>query len=290
MNISKWLKLNTFSLKGKTVAITGSTGGIGTALCRYFAYLGANIILLNRNDKKSYAQIAELQSKFKIKIKFIRVDFEEISSVKSACELLMQEPLDFLILNAGAYKIPRHKTALEFENVFQINFVSPYFMVCELMPLLNKRKGKVIAVSSIAHNYSKADSSDIDFSRRKSCEKIYGNSKRYLTFSLIELFKQNQSSALAIAHPGITLTNITSHFPKLIFTIIKYPMKIIFPSPEKACLSILLGVFENTESYTWIGPRIFNVWGFPKKQALKTCKQDEAEQIFAVAKEIYKKL
>ena len=33
MNIKKWLHINTESLKGKRVAVTGSTGGIGRELC-----------------------------------------------------------------------------------------------------------------------------------------------------------------------------------------------------------------------------------------------------------------
>ena len=35
MSISKWIEKNTASLKGKTVAISGSTGGLGRELCRY---------------------------------------------------------------------------------------------------------------------------------------------------------------------------------------------------------------------------------------------------------------
>lgn len=41
MNIQKWLDKNTSSLNGKVVAITGSTGGLGSALCWHLAKLGA---------------------------------------------------------------------------------------------------------------------------------------------------------------------------------------------------------------------------------------------------------
>ena len=35
----KWLSRHTASLKGKTVVVTGSTGGLGKALCHYLAWI-----------------------------------------------------------------------------------------------------------------------------------------------------------------------------------------------------------------------------------------------------------
>ena len=96
-------------------------------------------------------------------------------------------------------------------------------------------------------------------------------------FTLSELFKNELEVGFAITHPGITFTGITSHYPKLLFAIIKHPMKIIFPHPRRACLSVLLGVFENTQGSEWIGPRFFNIWGIPKKKKLRTVKSEELE-------------
>ena len=74
---------------------------------------------------------------------------------------------DFIIFNAGAYSIPRQKCSTGLDNVFQINFASPYYMVKELLPFIGQKCGKIIAVGSIAHNYSKFDATDFDFSTRK---------------------------------------------------------------------------------------------------------------------------
>ena len=52
MNIKKWLQSNTASLKGKTVVITGSTGGLGKEICKILGFLGADLILVDRNFKK----------------------------------------------------------------------------------------------------------------------------------------------------------------------------------------------------------------------------------------------
>ena len=276
-------------LTNKTVAISGSTGGIGKELCAHAAALGAaELILLDRNAERSRALADELSARFPaLSIRRITVDMEDIELVRHAADELLTTPPDYLILNAGAYSIPRHKCSTGFDNVFQINFLSPYFLARKLLPTIAERGGKIVAVGSIAHNYSKADPKDIDFSTRTKASKVYGNAKRYLMYSLwgLDEFRNN----IAIAHPGITFTNITAHYPKLIFAIIKHPMKIIFMKPKKASLSIMEALFCDCEKNEWIGPRLFNVWGKPKKQKVKTATPDEASAICATAERLYLK-
>ena len=265
MNYKKWLSENTCSLKGKTVAISGSTGGIGKELCKFFCSLSADIILIDRNKARSDALRESLLEEFpNISLKAYYVDLENISAVRELAKALQNETIDYLVLNAGAYKIPRRKGENGFENAFNINFVSPYILADALLPQIKARGGKLIAVGSIAHNYSKIDVNDVDFATRKAPSKIYGNAKRYLMYSLWSLDEYRDT--VNVAHPGIAVTNITSHYPKLIYAIIKYPMKIIFMNPKKASLSILYALFIETKKNEWIGPRIFDVWGLPRKK------------------------
>ncbi len=287
MDIEKWIKLNTEDLGGKTVAVTGSTGGLGNELCNYLAKLGASLILVDRNIEKSQSFAFELKEKYNINIECITADLADFSSVKAATEALKQCKIDIFVHNAGAYSIPRYKTDIDYDNIFQINFISPYYIIKELLPNLRKVKGRVVAVGSIAHNYSKADKTDIDFSLRSASSLVYGNAKRYLMFSLYELFKTETEASLAVTHPGITFTNITAHYPKVIFAVIKHPMKIIFMKPKKAALCILKGCFEATNHHKIIGPNIFSIWGYPKQKLLKTCGVEESEFIFETAEKIY---
>ena len=281
--VNKWLNENTEALSGRTVAISGSTGGIGRELCVYLLKLGASLILLDRNRLKSETLKSTLQKSFpSAEISLTELDLENTETVSRACDELEKQQIYALILNAGAYSIPRHKCSTGYDNLFQINFLSPYYMARRLAPNVER----IVAVGSIAHNYSKTDSGDIDFSGRKKNSLVYGNAKRYLMYSLQGLF-ENEVGKLAITHPGITFTGITDHYPKLIFAVIKHPMKVIFMKPKYACLSILRGVFESTESGTWIGPCLFNVWGYPKKTALKTANEEERMRICKTAERIY---
>ena len=285
MNTEKWLSQNTHSLSGKLVAVSGSTGGIGKELTKYLASLGADLLLLDRNEIKSNALMGALKKEYpSVCVRHIPLDLEDIESTRAAAEKLRKIMPDYLILNAGAYHIPRYKSALNLENIFQINFLSPYYLAREL-----KDYGtKIVAVSSIALFYSKTDKSDMDFSTRRQSNLVYGNSKRFLTYSLFSLFKG--TDRLSIVHPGITLTGITAHYPPLIFAIIKHPMKVIFMSPKKAALSVLRGLFDHTENGEWIGPRIFNIWGLPEKSRLNFCDKKEAAFIKKTAENLYNQM
>ena len=282
MSIKNWIKQNTENLEGKKVAVSGSTGGIGRELCKILVGLGADLVCLDRNAQKvADLQKTLLKERPNLSLCHVPLDLENVDSVRTAAEALKEIKPDVLILNAGAYHIPRKKSALGLENVFQINFLSPYFLVRELMDL----GVKVVAVSSIAHNYSKVDESDIDFARRTKPSLIYGNSKRFLQFALYRLFEGLDK--LSVVHPGITFTNITAHYPPLIFAIIKHPMKVIFMRPKKAALSIVKGVFDSTNQNEWIGPCLFDVWGLPKKKRVNTCGEKEGDFIFSTAEKFY---
>lgn len=152
--MKKWLKKNTASLAGKTVAISGATGGIGNRLCEYLAGLGARLVLLDRSEERSCALGQRLQAQHEgLSVDYIRLDLADMDCVKEAAEQLNKLPVDVLILNAGAYHIPRFRCSTGLDNVFQINFAAPYYLVRTLLPHLRSRAGRVVAVGSIAHNY-----------------------------------------------------------------------------------------------------------------------------------------
>ncbi len=285
MSTASWIQKHTHSLSGRTVAISGATGGLGSVLCRHLASLGASLLLLDRNLQRSRALAERLRADFpSLSVGHITVDLTDMESVKRAAEELLTLPHDYLILNAGAYSIPRCVCDTGYDNVYQINFVAPYYLARRLLPTLRARGGRVVAVGSIAHDYSKTDPADIDFRTRKKASLVYGNAKRQL---MIALLAEAERGGVAVTHPGITFTNITAHYPKLVFALIKHPMKVIFMRPKKASLSILSGLFESHTARAWIGPRYFNVWGYPAKKALRTFTDEEAARVCADAERIY---
>ena len=284
MRYEKWIKKNTSTLKGKTVAITGATGGLGRQICRYIVSLGGSLILIDRNGERSLALKGELLKEFvHVEIQNITLDLEDIAMAEKVCRELEKSSPDIFIHNAAGYSIPRKKCETGFDNVFQINFVTPYFITRRMLKI--NPEIKIIAVGSIAHRYSVTDPEDTDFSTRTASSLVYGNSKRYLMCALWELFREK--GGLSVVHPGITFTNITAHYPPWLFTIIKQPMKVIFMKPEKAALCVVKGIFEQSGYCEWLGPRIFDIWGLPHKSKVRGCKENERKRIFETSEEIY---
>ena len=74
----------TAPLQGKTVALTGSTGGIGRALSRALAEMGASLILLDRNETKAKAWAEALAREFEdCRVTRYTVDLSDMDAVKA---------------------------------------------------------------------------------------------------------------------------------------------------------------------------------------------------------------
>lgn len=290
MKKETWLGSHTPDLKGKTVVLTGATGGLGSAVSRYVLSFGGRLIMVNRSKEKSEALMASLRQDYpQGDISYLLADLSHMAEVKALCGCLQNEPIDVLMLNAGTYAIPRALSPEGYDTVFETNFLSQYYMVRTLLPLLNQRKAKVVVTGSIAHRFNSSDMGDVDFAHHQGANNIYGNSKRFLMFALTELLK-NQEASLSLAHPGISFTGITSHYPEKLLKIVKLPMKTLFMAPQKACRSMVRGILEDVPYLHWIGPRFFDIWGYPTVKALTSCEAQERRQIFNAAEDIYKKL
>lgn len=281
MNINKWLQANTTELNNKIAVVTGATGGLGREICRELARLGAHIVLACRNEKLSNSLKDELLKDFPdARIDYLSLDLSSMESVNSFIKSVKKfDGIDIFINNAGVYNVPLKTLDSGYNNIFQINFLYTYYLTRELIPELEKRENSVcVTLGSIAHNYSHIDLSDIDFSTYKKPSKIYGNSKRYLMFSLFQLF-ESKKTRLSIVHPGVTLTNMTNHYPKAINWLVKLGIKLVFPSPRQAVLSVIKGIYQSPDFEQWIGPSICNIWGKPKVQTLNTVSKEEYSDI-----------
>ena len=287
----KWLTVENPTLRGKTVVLTGATGGLGLEICRYVLSFGGRLIMVARNREKAEALKASLLLEYpQAQISFLLADLESPDQVLALCQKLRQQPVDVLMLNAGTYALPRLHTACGYDNVFTTNFISHYVMVRELLPLLRERSAKVVATGSISYRFSPSDPEDIDFSHRQSANLVYGNSKRYLMFALTELLKNEQNISFAIGHPGISFTGITAHYPKAALMVVRPSMKLIFMHPRKACRSMVAAIFREVPPLHWLGPGVREIWGNPRLSPLTGCDAEERQEIFNRAEQIYQNL
>ena len=90
------------SLKGRTAIVSGSTQGIGFACAIELALLGANCVLLARNEASLQEAIQKLDISEGQKHKYLVADFSKPSQLKAVIESFMQQnEAQILINNTG---------------------------------------------------------------------------------------------------------------------------------------------------------------------------------------------
>ncbi|MBP5445247.1 MAG: SDR family NAD(P)-dependent oxidoreductase [Acholeplasmatales bacterium] len=270
------------------LAITGSTGTLGNEVVKKIVN-DYHLILINRNIDKSNKQKDELlKINPNAKIDILTCNMEDFNNVKELTDKLIDLKIDYFIINAGILVKEKHTTNFGYDNVFTTNFLAPYYIVNRLKEN-NLPKVKVIALGSVAQKWGKLDKDNIDYSNYKSKNKRYGNSKRFLISSLMELYKDDMDK-LTICHPGITLSNMTKNYNKFIkfFTIIF--LSIFFQGKKKASRSIVKAITTNTNYLEWVGPHIWGIYGKPKVCKIKKLKKDEIIEISSISRGLYDSL
>ncbi|WP_332736366.1 SDR family oxidoreductase [Flavihumibacter sp.] len=90
------------SLKGKTALVCGSTQGIGLASAIELAALGANCILLARNEEKLREIVSQLPSSENQQHSYAVADFADPASIRNAIQKIVSEKhITILVNNTG---------------------------------------------------------------------------------------------------------------------------------------------------------------------------------------------
>lgn len=131
--------------KNKTVVITGGAGGLATALIDQLLYLGANIAALDLN--------VDSLTKSK-RLLPIAVDITDSSSLQDAVNQVVNyfDGIDILYNNAGITHMSKFKDTSEnlFNTIMNVNFTGSVNITRMCLPHLEKSKGQIIAISSVA--------------------------------------------------------------------------------------------------------------------------------------------
>ncbi|RFS21350.1 SDR family NAD(P)-dependent oxidoreductase [Chitinophaga silvatica] len=140
------------SLNGKTALICGSTQGIGLAIAEELALLGANCILLARNEDKLKEIIPTLRSTEGQNHRYAVADFSNVEAVKHmAVSLVQQTPIHILINNTGG---PAAGPILDaqlsdFTNAFTQHILCNQTLAQVLVPVMKKEGyGRIINIIS----------------------------------------------------------------------------------------------------------------------------------------------
>ena len=140
-------------MTGKVVIVTGASSGIGRAAAALFAKNGANVIAVGRNEKELNA----LREKVQVKKGLIKVhlaDIRETTQVERLVNDTVQNfgQIDVLVNSAGIIMNGsiENTTLDDWDKMFDINLRSVFFMIQKCIPHLEKTKGNIVNVSSVA--------------------------------------------------------------------------------------------------------------------------------------------
>lgn len=140
------------SLRNKNAVICGSTQGIGLAIAKELALLGANCILLARNKTSLQQAIGLLDTAQGQQHEFAIADFSDNEQVKAAIDkIVAAKAINILINNTGgpAPGLITEATTENFTSAFQQHIVNYQLLVQAVLPKMKEsRYGRIINIVS----------------------------------------------------------------------------------------------------------------------------------------------
>jgi 3-oxoacyl-[acyl-carrier protein] reductase len=141
------------TLQGKTALVTGASRGIGRATAAALAKAGAHVLVhYGRSAHEAESLASEIQAKGGRAVA-ISADLgipDGAALLAKRVRSIVGDRLDVLVLNAGISKAARiaDHTGEDFDNLFATNVRGPFFLVQQLLPILDDGSN-IIVISSI---------------------------------------------------------------------------------------------------------------------------------------------
>jgi len=168
--------LKKFSLKNKTIILTGSAGILGTQYSHMLCESGANVVLLDIDTEKNEKLQENLVKKYNARCLSFNTDITKKSDVKHMTQEVVKKfkKIDGLVNNAAFHpKVKGGNIAKPFEsfpmdlwdNAISVNLTGMFLLCQEIGRIMLKQKNGVIVNISSIYGMKGAD------------QRIYGKSK-----------------------------------------------------------------------------------------------------------------
>lgn len=194
-------------VEGKTVLVTGATGGIGFLAAQALLRAGARVVLHGRNEEKLAESAARLRPEGVITAQ-LAADLASLSQVAGLAERVAREvpALDVLVNNAavgfGADRSLRETSRDGLELRFAVNYLAPFLLTERLLEAGLPRRA-VINVASIGQE--PLDHSDLQSEQRYEGTTAYRRSKLALIMWSLDLAARHPGHVVHALHPGTLL-------------------------------------------------------------------------------------
>lgn len=198
------------SMTGKTVLVTGGTGGIGLATAAGLAGLGARVGIVGRDEGRARAAAERIRTAGG-DVDVFTADVSSRREVQRLAEqvLAAYPRLDVLVNNVGGYWATRHATEDGLERTFAVNHLAPFLLTHLLLDRLrSSAPARVVTVSSGAQAMGRIDFDDLQGVRSYSGQRAYNQSKLANVLFTYELARRLEGSGVTanVLHPGVVRT------------------------------------------------------------------------------------
>lgn len=245
------------SMMGKTVLITGGTGGIGKAVAIGLASIGARVGITGRDRARAQqAAVNIARESGNMGLDVFVTDMSSQTEVRRlAGEVLSAYPrLDVLVNNVGGFWAHRHMTADGLEHTFALNHLAPFLLTNLLLErLIASTPARVVTVSSGAQSMGKVDFDDLMGKEGYSGQRAYNQSKLANVMFTYELARRFEGSGVTanVLHPGMTNTALSAEDPARKMAPIVAAMRPFMRSPKKgADTAVYLASSPDVEGVT----------------------------------------
>ncbi|KAI1170432.1 short-chain dehydrogenase/reductase-like protein [Nemania sp. FL0916] len=143
---------------GKTVIVTGASGGIGREAARHFVNLNAKRVILGcrnlvkaQDAKEDIINSSSKSTGKQCEIEIWQVNLESFESVGAFCDRAGSlDRLDVVVENAGILS-QQYQTAEGYERLCTVNIISTWLMAFLLLPILRKTKADFYTQGKAEH-------------------------------------------------------------------------------------------------------------------------------------------
>jgi retinol dehydrogenase-14 len=226
------------TMTGRTVLVTGGTGGIGKATAAGLAALGARVAITGRDRRRAEQAAADIRAAGGPEVDVFVADMSSQAEVRRlAFEVLDGLPrLDVLVNNVGGFWNTRHVTADGLERTFALNHLAPFLLTTLLLDRLKQNApARVVTVSSRAQATGRIDFADLQGERAYSGQRAYNQSKLANVLFTYELARRLDGSGVTanVLHPGVVRTAIGTEDPGTLQRLLVPLARLFTKSPEQ---------------------------------------------------------
>lgn len=137
-------------LTGRRCLVTGANSGIGFETALGLADLGAQVVMLCRNEARGLAAAERVREcTGNARVEAVVLDVSDLAGVRRVGAALAAEPVHVLVHNAGVLPDERTETAAGLETTFATHVAGPHLLTEVLTPALEAAgDARVVFVSS----------------------------------------------------------------------------------------------------------------------------------------------